>query len=147
MYGACVHSGHKVHKFRLGAGVVLSGVDQQWLLQCGTEVSPEGSSVAGSRPSCGSAEEQQDWDLSQFLSYHIAKVLLSIIKLMHLNLWAVLCSRLFFKQFPFNSLETIEQVLLNMRFIFISKYLLFLSLSLLPVYNKENFKGIYCDFS
>lgn len=106
--------------------------------------------AAGLAGGSGSVEEQQDWVLSHFLSYHITKMLLIIIKLMHPNLWAILCSRLFFRQFLSNSLETIGQVLLNMTCIFISKYLLFLSLSLLSVYNKnilQNFKGINCDFS
>lgn len=75
------------------------------------------SLAAGLAEGSGSAEEQQDWDLSPFLFYPITKVLLSVIKLMHINL----CIRLFFKQSPLNSLETTEQVLVNMTFILITK--------------------------
>lgn len=149
----CMHPhDHRVHKLGLGAGVLLSGMDQQQLCSMGMVLSPVGSSGTGSRPGWGKWVSRRAAGLGSWsflvLAHHQDAV--EQIKLMHLNLWAILCSRLFFREFLSNSLETIEEVLLNMMFIFISKYLLFLSLSLLPVYNKnisQNFKGINCDFS
>lgn len=103
--------------------VITSSEAQAWYRCCaewhGSAVASAvwNSSVTSSRPSCGRWFSRRAAGLGSqsllVLPHHQGWSLLNIIRLTHLNLWAILCSRLFFKLSPLISPETVEQVLLN----------------------------------